>query len=290
MKITKSTLLPNYFYTYKTKLIGVIVFLFFCVSFSLLIFQQYHISKKVKIDTMQTIIVGIHDSLEQSLKDNYVDALTLALTINDKGIPENFDSVGQQILAKDSTIDAVQLVPNGVIRYTYPLKGNENTIGINILKDKKYKFEALKTIESRKMYFAGPFELKQGGIGILGRLAIYKNNRFWGFSAIIIRLNTLLNKQEIQKIDTSKYYFQLSKINPLTKREVFFLENKKQFDPENAVKAIIKDGDWHLYLIDKHPNELIFPFVMRSISALLLAFLIAFLTVSFFKKPAELEL
>ncbi|MEO8252983.1 MAG: PAS domain S-box protein [Flavobacterium sp.] len=290
MKITKSDLLPNSFYTYKAKLIGVVVFLFFCVFFSLLIFQQYHISKKAKIDAMQAIINGIHESLEQSLKDNYADALMLALTINDKGIPENFEAVGKHILETDHSIDAVQLVPNGVIGYTYPLKGNENSIGINILKDKKYKFETLKTIESRKMYFAGPFELRQGGIGILGRLAIYKNNRFWGFSAIIIRLNTLLNKQEIKKVDTSKYSFQLSKMDPLTKREVFFLESKKQFDPENAVKAIIKDGDWHLYLIDKRPNELTFPFVLRGISALLLAFLIAFLTVSFFKKPAELEL
>jgi hypothetical protein len=45
----------------------------------------------------------------------------LALTINDKGIPENFDDVGKT-LETNNVISAVQLVPQGIIRYIYPLK------------------------------------------------------------------------------------------------------------------------------------------------------------------------
>lgn len=289
MKLTSSKLSLNNWFALKPKLIGMLVFLLFCIIFSLIISQQYHISKKAKNDTMYASLEAIHKNIEQSLKNNYVDALTLALTINDKGVPENFDSVGKEMLAADPNIDAVQLVPKGIIRYTYPLKGNEAAIGINILKNKKYRLEALKAIQTRKMYFAGPFELNQGGLGILGRLAIYKNNQFWGFSAVIIRLNTLLKKPEIEKIDRSKYYFQFSKINPLTKKETFFLNKKEEFDSKNAVTSFIPDGDWKLYLVDKKPNELIFPLVLRSLLALFLAFLIGFLTTSFFKKPAELE-
>lgn len=289
MKLTSSKLSLNNWFALKPKLIGMLVFLLFCIIFSLIISQQYHISKKAKNDTMYASLEAIHKNIEQSLKNNYVDALTLALTINDKGVPENFESVGKEMLAADPNIDAVQLVPKGIIRYTYPLKGNEAAIGINILKNKKYRLEALKAIQTRKMYFAGPFELNQGGLGILGRLAIYKNNQFWGFSAVIIRLNTLLKKPEIEKIDRSKYYFQFSKINPLTKKETFFLNKKEEFDSKNAVTSFIPDGDWKLYLVDKKPNELIFPLVLRSLLALFLAFLIGFLTTSFFKKPAELE-
>lgn len=289
MKLTSSKLSLNNWFALKPKLIGMLVFLLFCIIFSLIISQQYHISKKAKNDTMYASLEAIHKNIEQSLKNNYVDALTLALTINDKGVPENFESVGKEMLAADPNIDAVQLVPKGIIRYTYPLKGNEAAIGINILKNKKYRLEALKAIQTRKMYFAGPFELNQGGLGILGRLAIYKNNQFWGFSAVIIRLNTLLKKPEIEKIDRSKYYFQFSKINPLTKKETYFLNKKEEFDSKNAVTSFIPDGDWKLYLVDKKPNELIFPLVLRSLLALFLAFLIGFLTTSFFKKPAELE-
>ncbi|GEC71496.1 hypothetical protein FFL01_10350 [Flavobacterium flevense] len=256
----------------------------------MIIYQQYHIAKKAKHDEMNGIIQAIHKSIEQSLKKNYADALTLALTINDKGVPENFEKVGEKILSSDNNIDAVQLVPDGIIRYTYPLKENQAAIGIDILKNEKYRFEALKAIQTRRMYFAGPFELKQGGLGILGRIAIYKNNRFWGFSAVIIRFNTLLNKPEIKNIDRSKYYFQISKVNPLTHKETFFLETSEKLNPENAVVSVVPDGDWTLYLVNKKPNELVFPFIFRGILALFLAFLIGFLTTSFFKKPAELEI
>lgn len=280
----------GHWFKMKPKFIGSLVFLFFCVIFSFIIYQQYHIAKKAKHDEMNGILQAIHKSIEQSLKKNYADALTLALTINDRGVPENFEKVGKKILATDSNIDAVQLVPDGIIRYTYPLKVNQAAIGIDILKNKKHRFEALKAIHTRRMYFAGPLELKQGGLGIVGRIAIYKNNRFWGFSAVIIRFNTLLNKPEIKNIDRSKYYFQISKVNPLTHKETFFLETSEKLNPENAVVSVVPDGDWTLYLVNKKPNELVFPFIFRGILALFLAFLIGFLTTSFFKKPAELEM
>ena len=290
MKLTKSLTRHNNWFIIKPRLTGILVFHFFCIIFFLIISQQYQIEKKAKYDTMRTNLQSIHKSIDESLKNYYVDALTLSLSINDKGIPENFEAVGKQIVDANPNIDAVQLVPNGIIKYTYPEKGNEAAKGIDLLKSKKYHFEALRAIETRKMYFAGPFELKQGGLGILGRLAIYKNNKFWGFSAIIIRLETLLKKPEFEKLDQSKYFFQFSKINPTTKKETFVLNTKEKLDPENAVTSIIPDGDWKLYLVDKKPNELVLPFIIRSVLALFLASLIGFLITSFFKKPAELEI
>lgn len=288
--LTKSLTGHNNWFIIKPRLTGFLVFLFFCVIFSLIISQQYQISRKAKHDAMHTHLQAIHKSIDESLKNYYVDALTLSLTINDKGIPQNFESVGKKILDANPNIDALQLVPNGIIQYTYPAKGNEAAKGVDILNNKKTRIEALKAIETRKIYYAGPVELKQGGLGILGRLAIYKNNQFWGFSAILIRLNTLLQKPEIKQIDQSKYHFQFSKINPNTGKEVFFLTSKEKLNPKNAVNSIIPDGDWKLYLIDKRPNELVFPLVLRSFLAFFLALLIGFLTTSFFKKPAELEI
>ncbi len=289
MNLTKSLLSHNKWFTLKPKLTGIFIFLFFCVIFSLIISQQYRIAQKAKDDEMSGILQNIHKTIEQSLKDNYVDALTLALTINDKGIPKNFEAVGKQILANNENIDAVQLVPDGIIRYTYPLEGNEAAIGINLLKDKKYRHETLKAIQTRKMYFAGPFELKQGGLGILGRLAIYKNNKFWGFSAVIIRFETLLNNPEIKSIDHSRYAFQISKFSSITQKETFFLGSNQKPNPKNTVTAFVPDGDWKLYLIDKQPNEFFAAYILKGVLGFITALLIGFLTTAFFKKPAELE-
>ncbi|HJR99539.1 MAG TPA: PAS domain S-box protein, partial [Flavobacterium sp.] len=238
---------------------------------------------------MNNVLQSINKTLQQNLKKNYVDALTIALTINDKGVPENFEETAKQILNENPNIDIVQLVPDGIIRYTYPLKGNEAALGINIFKSKIHKFEAFQSIKNKKMYFAGPDPLRQGGLGIVGRIPVYKHGKFWGFSAVIIRLNTLLKIPEIEKIDTSKYYFQISKIQAETKKEKLFFATKQQLDTQNNISTFITDANWKLHLVDLHPNSLVFPFVLRSLLALLLASLIGFLTNSFFKKPAELK-
>ena len=53
------------------------------------------------------------------------------------------------------------------------------------------------------IYFAGPLKLKQGGYGVVGRLPIYKKNKFWGFSSIVIRLEKLIEISGIKSIDES---------------------------------------------------------------------------------------
>ena len=63
--------------------------------------------------------------------------------------------------------------------------------------DPKHRAEALAAIESRKLTLGGLFELIQGGMAVIGRLAVFvpdENNseRFWGLAAAMIRLEDLL--------------------------------------------------------------------------------------------------
>jgi sensor domain CHASE-containing protein len=41
----------------------------------------------------------------------------------------------------------------------------------------------LKSIKSQKMYFAGPINLSQGGVGIVCP-PVFQNNKFWGFQQL----------------------------------------------------------------------------------------------------------
>ena len=112
----------------KPKSVGFTVFFILCSIFYYIILQQYQIAQKAKNDEMYKTLETIRQNIDQSLKNNYTTALSLALTINDKGVPENFDEIGKQLLASNNNIDAVQLVPNGIISHIYPLKGNEAAI------------------------------------------------------------------------------------------------------------------------------------------------------------------
>ncbi len=266
-----------------------IVSLSLSVIFTYIASQQYHIDKENKRAEMNKTLKNLQQNIEQSLKSCYTTTLTLALTINDDGIPEDFNTIGHRLLESNNRISAVQLVPQGIIRYTYPLKGNEKAMGLNILKSKYLQEEALKSITNQKMYFAGPFKLQQGGQGIVGRLPVYLKNDFWGFSAVIIKLDKLLKASGISTIDSTKYYFQLSKKNPNTQKEDYFLPQKIQFSKDNFVTTTIPDGNWKLYLIDKKSNSSFYTLIISTVLSLILALTFGFLTILILKKPAELQ-
>ena len=273
----------------KPKLTGFLTFLFLSYITGFILWQQYKLIKEDEQREMNSIIHVVHQNIEQSLKNCYTTTLTLALTIDSNGIPENFDSVGKTLMASNANINAVQLVPKGIIKYIYPMKGNEAAMNLNILTDPYLKEEALKSIATQKMYFAGPLKLKQGGMGIVGRFPVFENNKFWGFSAVIIKLETLLKSSGIDNIDDSKYYFQFSKYDPTEQKEIFYLPNKSDFSSNYNVSIKIPDGDWKLYIISKNQNYLYSQILIPGIIGIIIAALFGLLIFTLLKIPEELQ-
>lgn len=273
----------------RPKTTGFITFLFLSYVAAFIVSQQYKLIKEDEQREMNNILHIVHQNIEQALKNCYTTTLTLALTINDKGIPENFDYVSEKLMESNTNINAVQLVPDGIIKYVHPLKGNEAALNLNILTTPNLKKEALKSIAKKKMYFAGPFELKQGGVGIVGRFPVFQNNKFWGFSAVIIELETFLETSGIKNVDDSKYYFQFSKYNIEEQKEIFYLPNKTDFSKNYNICTDIPDGDWKLYLISKHQNYLYSQIVIPAIIGFILAGLFGILIYTLLKIPEELQ-
>lgn len=149
---------------------------------------------------MSNILGVVNQNFEQVLKNTYISTLLLALTINDGYVPKNFDSIGSILVNSSKYIDIIQLINNGVIKYIRPLKDNLAALNYDILHAASLKQEAKKSIDTKLIYFASPLQLKQGGIGVVGRLPVYKYGKFWSFSAVVIKLETLLKITGIQSI------------------------------------------------------------------------------------------
>ncbi len=289
MNITKNFYrIINWFFD-KPKFFGSIVFTTLSFLFIYIAFQNYKISKEDKKTEMTNTLNVISKNIEQLLKNSYTTTLTLALTINDEGIPQDFDLIAKQLLESNNSISAVELVPNGVIKYIYPLEENKAALNLDILNAELFKKEALKSIKTKKIYFAGPFELTQGGQGIVGRLPIFVKNKFWGFSAVVISLDKLLKTSGIQSIKKENFYFQLSKVNPNTGKEVFYLPESIKPEKNNYVKRYIPDGDWNLYIIDKDSNALLKLFLIKILISILVAFTIGYFMFMLLEKPKELK-
>ncbi|MCR9015249.1 PAS domain-containing protein [Aquiflexum sp. XJ19-11] len=171
---------------------------------------------------------------------------TLAYIERKYGVGDDFNHIAHEILRNNPNLDAIQLLENGTIKYNYPLVGNEMVIGYDIFSDSLRSKEAIKAIESNTLFFAGPFELRQGGSGIVGRLPIYKENIFWGFAAVVVRLETFYEIIGIENLDQDLFAVQFSKINPDSGEEELFLPHQKNTFSGYTHSIPIPLGDWKL--------------------------------------------
>ncbi len=235
--------------TRRSVLIGIITFLVLTLLIGGFIYQRYNNFLQSKKEEALVLANNSRARLQESLAYSLSVTKTLSFFIQKDGSIKNFDSIAPQMLEANNDIDAIQLVPDGVIRYVYPLAGNEKVIGYNILTDSTRNKEAFKAIQKNELYFAGPLKLRQGGIGVVGRLPVFRNNKFWGFTAVIIKMPTLLKAAGIDSSGKNGYYFQLSKINPDTKKEEFFINHEKDILLSHSVSVNVPNGEWKLSVI-----------------------------------------
>jgi len=248
--VKKSKGLSEWFLS-KPLTTGFIFFLLLLCLIVLIVSQRYQIFKENREREISNIINSVSQNIEQSLKNSYTVTLTLALTLDNKGEPKNFEKVAEKLIRSNPDLQAVQLVPNGIVKYIYPLKGNEKVLNLDLFKSKPQTIiEAKKAIHTRKMYFQGPVQLTQGGIGVVGRLPIFIDDKFWGFSAIVIKLDTLFKNAGIDNTKYENYRFQFSKYNETTGKEEFFLPIMKRYSISESKSITFPDGDWKLSVID----------------------------------------
>ncbi|WP_073235641.1 PAS domain S-box protein [Pedobacter caeni] len=275
----------------KPKAMGILVFILLTAIILFVANQRYRLVQEDKRLEMSRILSTVKHNIDQSLKNSYTAALTLGLTINGDGVPKNFETVAAQLINSNRTLSSVQLVPDGVIKYIYPLKGNEKALGVDIFKlSKVVSLEAEKAIELRKMYFAGPIELQQGGMGIVGRMPLFFDNKFWGFSATVIKLDVFLKQAGLYDQMNNKFHFQLSKVNPVTGKEEFFLPVFPDYTTSSQETIDFPDGDWKLYVLASDAYKPHLKIIFPTIFSVLLAALTGFLVYLVFKKPAELQI
>ncbi|SHI61718.1 hypothetical protein SAMN04488096_10348 [Mesonia phycicola] len=278
----------NWFYNHP-KLMALIAFCVILFLSILIAVKDSTIKNNEKERALAQKLRRVEDNIDQILKSSYVTTLSLALTIDLEGNPKDFDEVAKKLLNSNPNINGVEMAKDGVINYVYPYERNNEALGLNVLEYEISKKEALYTIEQGKMYFAGPFYFKQKGLGIIGRLPIFIDNQFWGFSAVIIDLDTFLKKSGMRRLNKDGYHAFLSKINPNTGEREFFNAPQENFDINNAIKLRVEDAGWEIYLINiNHKTHylILSPFV---IFGLFLALLFAFLTFLILKKPAQLQ-
>ena len=161
---------------------------------------------------------AIKSTIERALSITY--ALAALIRQGEGHIPD-FEGVTRQLITLTPGIASVALSPGGIIQRVMPLAGNEKSIGFNQLADPVQSKEAFIAKQTRKLTLAGPLNLVQGGLGVVGRMPVFLEgtsgkSTFWGFVSVAIRFPQALEGARLEQLTQRSLSYELWRIHPDT--------------------------------------------------------------------------
>ena len=231
----------------KLKLVTFVVTVVISIYAIYLLDQYSYQQKHLSIQKIASSYAShIRNDLNQALSAAYPIG---ALIRTQKGDVSGFTELATEMLSLYPAIASLQLLPDGILQYIVPMKGNESAIGHNLLLDPKRNKEAFLARDSGKLTLAGPFNLIQSGIGAVARLPIYLDTRegkqFWGFAAALIRFPNVLTTTDLPSLSDSGIGYQLSRIHPDTGEvHVISTSNTLLIDETEIFDIPIPNGHW----------------------------------------------
>ena len=184
--------------------------------------------------------VQITNSLEQIL-------------INSDGQVYDFSKIAKYMMT--SSIQSVQLAPNGVVSEIYPEEGNE--MGkIDLLNDSDRSEISNYAKKYHTTIIQGPFELQQGGSGIAIRNPVYLEDEsgqkyFWGFTIAIVRMPKVF-EDSTNALSKFRYNYKILKQeSPWNKKyKEVYASTDKMIQPE-SYDFIVGQEKWKLEVMPK---------------------------------------
>lgn len=273
----------------KQHWVGLLVFLIMLGFTAISVNLVYQLRKSKEKARLQVEINAKTDRLNDYLSETRDILGTLEYIISNYGFPHKLDTIGRELLKPHSVVSAIEYVEDSTITHVYPSNGNEVVVGYNLLEDSTRNGEAFKAIKSKSLYFAGPLKLRQGGVGIIGRMPIFKDSQYMGLAAAIIYLDTLLSKTGIHPNRNTELEYMLVKRYPNSGKTEVYLPFK-DFNPEKDIYTMTKipGGDWELY-IRSRANFLLNAMIPLAVAGVLFSILSGFFAFYLVRQPELLK-
>ena len=206
------------------RITGLVVFLIAAALATVLSLQSEQRRQHANRERVQAL-AGDH---AQHLEENLLQALSatqaLAAWVQwGQGDIPNFEALATSMLPLYPGVSAMALEPQGVVQHIVPLDGNAHAIGLDLLNHPERQKEARLARDSGKLTLAGPFDLVQGGLGALGFFPVFLTDsqgqqRFWGFTNVVIRLPQALGPAQFEQLVKQGYHYALWRIDPATQQ------------------------------------------------------------------------
>ena len=169
-----------------------------------------------------------------------------------------FAQLSRLMQDEDYIIKAHEIAKDGIVSQIYPIQGNENAMGFNILEDSERKEAARLARDSGEYTLAGPFELVQGGTGVLLFDPVYQidaqgNKKFWGFSVLVMDWEKFIDKMELNKLEDAGYHYQIWKRDNRDNEKVVIAQCVN-FEKEDTLEVAceVPNDTWYFEIIPEN--------------------------------------
>ena len=265
----------------KTILVFIVMFIGINCAVHLQIMNRINEEKLKATYTAEATVRRIEAQINKYLSksDLLKQIIESESTISD----EHFTELSGFMMADDDVIDVIELAKGGTVSSVYPLSGNEEAMGLDMLTDPDRKTSATIAKNSGEYTIAGPFQLVQGGDGALLFDPVYVKGEngqeeFWGFTILVIDWEKFIDEVELEKLEEASYHYQVWKKNPVTGKKLTIAQCEEPV-MDNALEVVceVPNDTWYFEICPKEGWYSKSQLWLNSLLSALLAVLIAML-------------
>ena len=190
--------------------------------------------------------------------DNYITISDLLgnYIIDGSDMDENtFSELAEKIPNEDGVVKAFELAPEGIITEIYPMQGNLEALGLDVLGEHERKKDAVLAKETREYTLGGPYQLKQRGTGALLFKPVYRTDdsgesSFWGFVLQVIDWDRFMSDINLKSLSEADFSYKIWSYDRNSEDKVIFAQSQEDM-PEDSltIECEIPNNTWYFDIV-----------------------------------------
>ena len=176
--------------------------------------------------------------------------------IDGSDMDENtFSELAEKIPNEEGVVKAFELAPEGIITEIYPMQGNSEALGLDVLREHERKKDAVLAKETGEYTLGGPYQLKQGGTGALLFKPVYRTDdsgesSFWGFVLQVIDWDRFMSDINLQSLSEADFSYKIWSYDRSSGDKVIFAQSQDDM-PEDSltIECEIPNNTWYFDIV-----------------------------------------
>ena len=179
--------------------------------------------------------------------------------IDGSDMDENtFSELAEKIPNEEGVVKAFELAPEGIITEIYPMQGNSEAIGLDVLREHERKKDAILAKKTREYTLGGPYQLKQGGTGALLFKPVYRTDdsgksSFWGFVLLVIDWDRFMSDINLKSLSEADFCYKIWSYDRSSEDKVILARSQEDM-PEDSltIECEIPNNTWYFDIVSSN--------------------------------------